>query len=462
MAQYQSFPDAPGDSRTLEKLKALKLPDLAGRRFLDVGCNEGFFCGFAGSQGAGRVVGIDQSRPFLDRARRRFPGCEFYLQGWDRLPEGRFDVILLASALHYAQDQAALLRQLVGKLSTDGVLVVELGIVSNPKSEWVKVERGIDQRYFPTMAKLREILSEYAWKWMGPSVSQSGDPVARHVIHISRRRPVAYLLMQPPGYGKSSICARLFAPVGVPVVSGDQLINLVAQGKQDAPEALRRLIAQDYSPFHIDQTIQRVFEQGGGRELIGLWMSQAGNKRDFALDVYVPDQHHPVVEEAFSRMGYLPVLMRWQKAGPSLPSAETQAERVESFYESLSGDPQLPVGASPPAPGSVVGFIDEVLFEQAGLTIRGWAMDGAGQLPGQLEVHIQGKPVPLTAMEAQERPDVQRRRQLAHAKVGYLLRMAVDGAGCLEDIDGDIEVSVASGQRLQLTARAAKQLGVRG
>lgn len=461
MAQYQSFPDAPGDSRTLEKLKALKLPDLAGRRFLDVGCNEGFFCGFAGFQGAGRVVGIDQSKPFLDRARRRFPGCEFYLQGWDRLPEGKFDVILLASALHYAQDQAALLRQLVGKLSADGVLVVELGLVSSPKSEWVKVERGIDQRYFPTMAKLREILSEYAWKWMGPSVSQSGDPVARHVIHISRRRPIAYLLMQPPGYGKSSICARLFPPVRVPVVSGDELINLVAQGKQDAPETLRRLIAQDYSPFHIDQTIRRVFEQGGGRELIGLWESQVGSKRDFALDAYVPDQHHLAVEEAFSKMGYLPVLMRWEKAGPSLASDEAQTERMESFYESISGAPQLPVDASP-APESVVGFIDEVLFEQAGLTIRGWAMDGAGHLPGQLEVRIQGKLVPLTAMEMQERPDVQRRKQLAHANVGYLLRLAVDGAISAEGIAGDIEVSVASGQRLQLTARATKQLGIPG
>src|SRR5688500_18131793 len=108
MAQYQSFPDAAGDSRTLEKLKALRLPSLHGKRFLDVGCNEGFFCGYARFDGAVRAVGVDHSAGFIARARRRYPDCEFFQQGWEHLPEGPFDVILLASALHYADDQPAL------------------------------------------------------------------------------------------------------------------------------------------------------------------------------------------------------------------------------------------------------------------------------------------------------------------------------------------------------------------
>src|SRR3546814_11198432 len=85
MVQYQSFPDAAGDSHTLDKLKALKLPDLKGKSFLDIGCNEGFFCGFASYQGAERSVGIDSSRPFFERARRRFPECEFHQQSWGEL-----------------------------------------------------------------------------------------------------------------------------------------------------------------------------------------------------------------------------------------------------------------------------------------------------------------------------------------------------------------------------------------
>jgi trans-aconitate methyltransferase len=154
MAQYQSFPEAPGDSRTLDKLKRLALPELRGRSFLDVGCNEGFFCGFAKYAGAARVVGLDASALFIERAARRFPECEFLNQDWDRLPEERFDVILLASALHYAGDQQGLIDRLVGKLSDDGVLVLEMGIASAQRNDWIKVKRGIDERAFPTMAKV--------------------------------------------------------------------------------------------------------------------------------------------------------------------------------------------------------------------------------------------------------------------------------------------------------------------
>lgn len=162
MAQYQSFPSAPGDSLTLDKLKTLTLPDLAGRTFLDVGCNEGFFCGFARHQGASRVVGIDHSAGFIQRARQRFPECEFHARGWDQLPEGPFDVILLASALHYAHDQAALIRTLMDHLGEDGTLVLELGIVTSRKAEWVKVQRGSDERLFPTMPLLKQLLADYA------------------------------------------------------------------------------------------------------------------------------------------------------------------------------------------------------------------------------------------------------------------------------------------------------------
>src|SRR3546814_1596832 len=95
---------------------------------LEVGCNEGFFCGFAKFQGASRAVGIDQSRAFIERARARFPACEFHQQGWEQLSDGLFDVILLASALHYADDQAALMHRLVERLTPSGVLVLELGI----------------------------------------------------------------------------------------------------------------------------------------------------------------------------------------------------------------------------------------------------------------------------------------------------------------------------------------------
>src|SRR3546814_19655418 len=98
---------------------------------LEVGCNEGFFCGFAKFQGASRAVGIDQSRAFLERARARFPACEFHQQGWEQLPEGFFDVIQLASALHYADDQAAPMHRLLVRLNPNGVLSLDKGIATS-------------------------------------------------------------------------------------------------------------------------------------------------------------------------------------------------------------------------------------------------------------------------------------------------------------------------------------------
>lgn len=421
MAQYQSFPGAAGDSRTLDKLKALRLPHLEGRTFLDVGCNEGFFCGFAHHLGASRSVGIDHSREFIQRARRRFPGCEFFHQGWDALPDGEFDVILLASALHYAEDQPALVDRLVERLAPDGVLVLELGIASSSRCEWVTVERGIDQRQFPSMSKLREMLTGYAWKWMGPSVSQSGDPVKRHVIHVSRRRPMAYLLLEPPGFGKSSIASRLFPGSGVRIISGDSRLNLAAGGEIQTPEALKRHFA-DFSPFSLDRIIEGIFDAGQGRELLDLWLGELDGK-DLALEVYVPAARQREVVDLLREAGYLPVLMKWDRVGPPAMPAEDIARQGEEFYLSLASGTADSYRQQEPGVGAPafkpVGFVDEILLRNAALTVRGWAITDRGDLPQRFMVRLGDRIVEAGRVEKLLRPDVQRHLSLPHALVGY-------------------------------------------
>lgn len=460
MAQYQSFPDAAGDSRTYDKLRSLMLPDLAGRSFLDIGCNEGFFCGFAKFAGARRSVGLDHSRLFIERARRRFPDCEFLQQGWETLPEGPFDVILLASALHYADDQAALVHRLVERLSPDGVLVLELGIVSSRESEWVRVKRGIDEREFPTMAKLREVLQDYAWKWMGRSVMQDGDPVQRHVVHVSRRRPVAYLLMQPPGFGKSSIAAGLFAPAGVPVVSGDQQLALVAQGRQPAAtERLRAIVKDGYSPFRIDQVVQQVFAAGLGPEMVGLWIAQSGGS-DFAVDAYVPLEYQALVRDQLSAAGFLPVLLQWDRVGPRLLPAEALGQQAEDFYLSMAapGTPRPERLPEDPV-GRTVGFVDEVVVQEGRLQVRGWAVDPEGGLPGMLGVRHGGRIVFTEGFEQQTRPDVQRHLQLPHALVGYRATVEIAGIRAVADLAGsDFAVVAGDGSVLRLAGPLARTL----
>ena len=443
MAQYQSFPSAPGDSLTLDKLKKLTLPDLAGQTFLDVGCNEGFFCGFAKHQGATRSVGIDHSRGFIERARRRFPDCEFHARGWDQLPEGRFDVILLASALHYAHDQAALIHLLMDRLADDGTLVLELGIVTSKQAEWVKVQRGSDQRLFPTMPLLKQLLADYAWKWMGPSVLQAGDPVARHVLHISRRRHAAYLLMQPPAFGKSSIARSLFSKAGLPVVSGDLLIGQVAAGKLQASPALAGAIAKEHSPFRLDLTIQRIFDRGLGQELVALWLQHAGDG-DFALDMYVPGPHQAAVKQALSRAGYMPVVLEWERPGARLVPDTIQHKRAEAFYLSLS-DRALPE-APAATPTGLVGCVDDATVARGQLSVRGWAADATGAMPTALALRVGNDVHVVEAFEKQLRPDVQRHMALPHALVGWRVVLPMAALADLADLGPDFAVRGLSSQ----------------
>lgn len=436
MAQYQSFPDVAGDSRTLDKLKALKFPDFSGRSFLDVGCNEGFFCGFAKFSGAKRSVGIDYSALFISRARQRFPECEFLKRDWSDLPTGHFDIVLLASALHYAENQPELIHRLVDMLTPGGVLILELGIVSSKENAWVEVERGIDRRSFPTMTKLREVLDGYAWKWMGPSIPQDGDPVSRHVVHVSRRRPFAYLLMQPPAYGKTTISDGLFRAAGITVLSGDGLVAALAQGRLEAPRKLVDTVRHSYSPFRIDEVVRRVFESGAGADLVRLWSDQACGK-DFALDAYVPLEQHSEVESMLADLGYLPVRLDWERAGPALlPAAEIE-KCADAFYRSIGL-----AGAPRPAPAlpRAKGFIDRVALADGRLSLRGWVADATDNPPTGVTVLVHGKRCVMDVFEVQSRPDVQEHLGLRHANFGFIASVQVPGADRLQDLAGELEV----------------------
>lgn len=439
MVQYQSFPGAAGDSRSLDKLKALRLPVMSGARFLDVGCNEGFFCGFARFQGAQRAVGIDASRAFIERARARFPDCEFHAQDWSRLPEGEFDVILLASALHYADDQPALIERLLAALSPDGVLVMEVGIARSGQAVWQKVARDADERLFPSMPMLREVLKDHAWKWMGPSILQDGDPIPRHVIHVRRRRPVAFLLMEPPGMGKSSIAARLSGASALPVVSNDLILNQLASGKLQTPATLAEA-ARGFSAFELDQVIASVIEAGLIGELVDLWCAQGGD-RDFLMDGFVPSAHQNIVQQLLRERGYLPVRLSWDRVGLPPPSAEQLQEQADSFYLSLASPQKTSDEAASEAPAAITGFVDELDVRDGRLVIRGWVVGPDGGMPRLLAARINGGMRVFSIFERQQRPDVQRHFKLRHDLLGF--RLSVEWAQAGEE--GLDEVAVYGG-----------------
>jgi adenylate kinase family enzyme len=219
-------------------------------------------------------------------------------------------------------------------LSNDGLLVLEISIASEGGDDWVKVKRSIDERFFPTRAKLGSMLQDYAWKVIGHSVNQAGDPLQRYVVHVRKMRPYAYLMMETPGSGKSTISRRLFKQAKVPVVGGDRVYLQVSEGKHEASDALRQAISEGFTTASIDKATTRVFESGLADEIVDLWIKQAG-KQDFALDSYVPEAHQKSVREALFRKGYFPVDLNWSADAELMtPSRST---KKASDYETWLG-----------------------------------------------------------------------------------------------------------------------------
>jgi len=364
VTQYQSFPGVKGASESLAKLKSLRLPALKDKRFLDVGCNEGFFCGYARFDGASEVIGIDKSRIAVERARSRFPDCQFFAQSWEQLPEGKFDVILLASALHYADDQTVLIRRLMDLLTDDGTLVLEIGLAPSGKSEWVLVKRSIDERLFPSRGKLAEILGDYAWKIIGYSVQQSGDPLTRYTVHVRRPKPFVFLLLEPPGSGKTTLCRTLFATAKVPVVSGDLTYRRLSDGRIPASDALAATIRTGFSPQY-DRVAEKVLAQGLAKDLVDVWCDQGGDGA-FAVDSYVPEKYQDQIQDAFLVRGYVPVKLGWQMARSMSTPGEAE-KKAHGYLESL-----LACRAETPAPALQVTRLRSPALTRI---LSGWHLD---------------------------------------------------------------------------------------
>lgn len=187
----------PGMSDSQRKLERLVIPEnLSGRRMLDIGCNEGFFCGLGAARGAAAVVGIDYDGPRLKFAREMYndPRIQFRHQTWAQLPDGKFDLVLWTSAMHYELDHVGVLRNIARCLTPDGMLILECGAVASPDKRMSLVHRHSDVLYYPTLPLLREQLdSMFAVTEVGEPEIAPGDPIPRHVFHCRSKPPVVLL-----------------------------------------------------------------------------------------------------------------------------------------------------------------------------------------------------------------------------------------------------------------------------
>lgn len=107
-------------------LRAL-LPELGGRRVLDLGCGFGWFCRWAREHGAASVLGVDVSERMLARAKAETHDAaisyvEADLEHLEIRPE-TFDLAYSSLAFHYVENLEGLLARVCAALVPGGKLI---------------------------------------------------------------------------------------------------------------------------------------------------------------------------------------------------------------------------------------------------------------------------------------------------------------------------------------------------
>jgi SAM-dependent methyltransferase len=103
------------------------LPDVRGRRVLDLGCGAGQVAHDVAMRGAAEVVGIDVSKRMLALARAQWshPRVTYRRATIEGVtfPPARFDLVVSSLAFHYIDDYSGLVQRIAEWLAPHGVLV---------------------------------------------------------------------------------------------------------------------------------------------------------------------------------------------------------------------------------------------------------------------------------------------------------------------------------------------------
>jgi SAM-dependent methyltransferase len=234
------------------------------------------------------VIGIDQDPGFVAKARERVPEATFLERSWQDLPAEKFDVILMLSALHYEDRPREFLHRLHDHLTDDGLLILEVGVASERGMTRVWTQRN-STVFHPTWDMLASrYLEPFAFRVLGRSVDQAGDPVPRWVVHCQRLKPTVLLISGNAEMGKSSL-ARGLGRGQVVTVEIDSMLRRVLASMERADRPILELL----------ETYRGVVPKSYRNIVLGI--EGAGLSAEFA-DLIVA--HIPLDEEVVIVEGY--------------------------------------------------------------------------------------------------------------------------------------------------------------
>ncbi len=160
------------------------LPELRGRRVVDLGCGFGWFCRWVREQGAAQVLGIDVSERMLERAGTSTSDGAITYEKADMerlvLPVASFDLAYSSLALHYIEDLDRLLAQVHGALVPGGALVfsVEHPIFTAPGNPRWSVDAA-GHKIWPVDGYLLE--GKRSTDWLAKGVIKQHRTIATYV-----------------------------------------------------------------------------------------------------------------------------------------------------------------------------------------------------------------------------------------------------------------------------------------
>lgn len=141
----------PGWTRAVEHGDFMRLlPDVEGKRALDLGCGMGQLAAHLAGAGASEVIGVDISERMLAlaAAEHAHPRVTYLRESIEvaAFPAGRFDLVASSLAFHYVEDYPGLVRRIARWLAPGGVLVYStehpIYTAVDPATGWVLDPEG--------------------------------------------------------------------------------------------------------------------------------------------------------------------------------------------------------------------------------------------------------------------------------------------------------------------------------